>query len=261
MKTITAALAAGILFLGCGEGTWRSTPLPPDTSTRTVEAPLECASLPGTDVELAATPRLDAESEWLAIAVDEAFVATPLTYERIRGDLAAIRERLPEAERIHVQTRDSRLSLEVDEATHAAIASGTYHAWDCLHARYGWQEPTLDAFETTHHYYASGRLLARVDPKAVAALYNELPGVSMASFGSPTDGSRLCATRDPDERMHYVFVEGLGDCESGCMGRTYTHVTTAPDGLIELAGVTSTSDPTVPAWVTQYADRLSGRCL
>lgn len=262
MKTITTALAVGMLVAGC-EGSWRSTPLPADTSTRSVEAPLECAGLPGTDAELAATPRLDAEAEWLAIAVDGTFAASRDTYERVRSDLAAIRERLPVAERVRASTRVNRINFLVDEPTHAAMIAGTYDAWDCLHARYGWELTSNESsgFGVPPTYVVSGALAGRLDHAAITALYNGLPGVANASFGSPTDGSGLCVTRDASDSLHYVFVEGSGDCESGCLQRAYTHVTTAPDGLIELAGETSPRDTTLPDWVAQYADRASGRCL
>ena len=84
------------------------------------------AGLPGTDAELAATPRANEEAEWLALFVGGGFTADTPTYERVLRDLAALRAQLPAAAALRLRTPPNDLTLTVDRQTFFAMRDGTY---------------------------------------------------------------------------------------------------------------------------------------
>ncbi|AKU99828.1 hypothetical protein AKJ09_06492 [Labilithrix luteola] len=262
-------VAAGLTFaafgiVSCGQveesatpaldGSWVAESLPPDTSRRDVTTPASCTGLPGTDEELALTPRADEEAEALALLVDGTFTATSASYERIRRDLAAIRAHEPELSSVRGQKFVPVVSLTVDDAsTIEAMESGAYHAWDCLHARYGWDKPTFSHYSQGWQS-ASGWLNGRYAPKMMRALYEQLPSIRRANSGAGgLDGPRVCATREADDVFHYVFDDASGDCPSGCMHHHEYYFVSTTDGRITRKGEFETGPDAIhPDWVLAY---------
>lgn len=237
---------------------WMSEPLPPDPSRREVTTPPECAGLPGTDDELALTPRLDVEAEVLAQRVAGTFTADTPTYERIRRDLTSIRARVPALANVRRMRHSTSVSLIVDASTYASMDAGEYTAWDCLHARYGWQNPELRSRRGSH--YASGDVVGRYDMAVIVGLYDQLPGVTRAVRGGRTAGPSVCAARDPDGTFHYVFDDASGDCPSGCIVHHRYYFVSEPTGAITFKDEHSDEQRTErPDWVARYAH--GGRCF
>lgn len=233
-------------------------PLPPDPSRREVTTPPECAGLPGTDDELELTPRLDAEAEVLARRVAGTFTADTPTYERIRRDLASIRARVPAVASVRGGRYAGVVSLVVDVSTYASMEAGDYTAWDCLHARYGWTSPRMQSSGSIR--LASGSVVGRYDMTAIAALYEQLPGVATAGLTGWPDGPRVCAERDPDGTFHYVFNDASGDCPSGCMEHHLYYFASEPDGAITIKGEHSSEHRSaLPDWGRRVV--VGGHCF
>jgi hypothetical protein len=136
------------------------------------------------------------------------------------------------------------------------MKAGTYHAWDCMHARYGWAIP--DGQLPLESGFAHGEPRGRFDQSTMTELYRTLPGVTSVGYnGWAGEVDQLCATREGDV-MHYVFSRLTADCPGLCSGRDYTHVTIDAAGTLVDVVTAKWSDGAPPAWVTRYA---SERCL
>jgi hypothetical protein len=235
------------------EDSWQAEALPPDTSHHDVTTPAACAGLPGTDEELALTPRADVEAEVLALRVGGAFTADSPTYERIRRDLASIRKRVPLLERVRGYLDSNRVALTVDKPAFASMEAGTYTAWDCLHARYGWHDEKLDDYDGKWSPAASGRLSGRYDEATIVSLYEQLPGItSVRRYEFTGNGPTVCASREADQSYHYVFDDASGDCPSGCIDHHYYYFVSQPDGRITNGGEHVLRSGDTPDWVKLY---------
>lgn len=246
---------------------WVAEPLPPDTSHREVSTSGACTGLPGTDEELALTPRADEEAEGLALLVDGTFVASTASYERIRRDMAAIRAHVPEVRAIRGREFVPVVNVIVGDApTIATMESGDYHAWDCLHARYGWDKASFSD-SPPGWQSATGWLNGRYASDQIEALYEQLPSVREARTGAGfSDGSRICATRETDDTFHYVFDDASGDCESGCISHHRYYFVSSADGRIGQKGeypsgdnVDNGDNAEFPDWILAYGHERCNR--
>ncbi len=234
--------------------TWVAEAPAPDSSHRDVTTPASCEGLPGTDEELALTPRMDIEAEVLALLVAGTFTADTPTYERIRRDLASIRSRVPLLQDVRGRRYTSSITLVVEPTTFDSMKAGTYTAWDCLHARYGWNARGMSEPTSFPLGIVSGDLTGRYDMRAIVDLYADLPGVTDAGLDGFIDGPSVCADRDPDGTYHYVFDDASGDCPSGCMDHHRYYFVSDAAGQITKKGEHSRGDDTsVPDWVTRFA--------
>ncbi len=232
------------------EETWTAEPVAPDPSRREVTTVPSCAGLPGTDEELALTPRADVEAEVLALRVAGTFTADTPTYERIRRDLASIRTRVPALENVRGRSYSGNVGLIVDPSTFDAVEAGTYTAWDCLHARYGWTAQRTT--ETTRWQIVSGTVVGRFDMTVIAGLYGQLPGVTRTTLSGFIDGSSVCVDREPDGTYHYVFDEASGDCPSGCTAHHRYYFVSDADDRITAKDEHAGGPGPRPDWVTRY---------
>ncbi len=201
----------------------------------------------GIPAEIAQSPFPVTEAEMLAIEASGGLVAPASVYERIAGDLAVIRAGNAE---IHgIEARPSwvpeDLILIFDDEGKAAVAAGTYTAWDCLNARYG-----MTAI-TQHSFFVVLRFAHRFNAPVLAAVYGMLPHVtSVSADGAFGDGNDVCVAIDGD-RYHYVFDAGSGDCLSGCIDHTYWGFTTSgPSGAVTHLGTWSRGEGDRPPWLT-----------
>jgi hypothetical protein len=204
----------------------------------------------GSPVEFAATPREDPRMEALAIELDETFIATQSSYDRLVEDVYAIRCEHPEVEHIdYFWWVPDRLSLSLDDATHQLVKDGEYDAWDCLNAWYGFRVDLVGNNAAFVVLSAAGTF----DEAKLKSSYEALPGVTAASPNGPAgDGSSICVTADGQTR-HYVFEDRWGDCPSGCIWEHDYYFTTDSPGQVVFHGEwSSDSNDPAPDWVGSY---------
>lgn len=198
-------------------------------------------------------PWEDEEAEIVAFLVSGKFTAPRELYERVRGDLATIRnvwgDTIPELDSITVRSRFATrwITLGVTDGAFEAIRAGTYHDWDSLNALFGvdWVAPS--------EYYPSihVRFSPRINICRVLEVYERLPGVRWSStFGGWFDGPRLYALQT-NESVAYVFRYADGDCMSGCYHSTFYYFLSWADTVV-LVGKWSSGDPGVwPSWLPE----------
>lgn len=181
----------------------------------------DCSTLvlPGNSLDVAASPRADADAELLALRVSGgAFVARQGDYEVVAADLVAIRELAPELAEIRIACEDpyyySFFAFGAGGFELAnAIFNATFHAWDCHNAFYGIE----------HRAYGSGGGdVDRVDgigfEMDVAGLYDSdqfiasyqaidgLTDVTISFVGPADDVSLDC---DPDDGTIDLVAEAV----------------------------------------------------
>jgi hypothetical protein len=201
---------------------------------------------------VAATPRSDADAEWVALQLDaDQVVARQPTYDRVSADLAAIRQAMPDLADIGVYPFDdgTTVILAPTEQTFRSIEADDYRDWDCLNDFYGLQSviPEPDPLGTPQVLVT---LKGRYNMPLVAELYARLPGITNASDNpSVGDGSKICAARD-GASYSYVLDRAGGDCPAGCTThQAYYFVSNGP-GQVELRDTwdDSAGKQPAPAW-------------
>jgi hypothetical protein len=165
----------------------------------------------GTAAEIAATPRADVAAERLALVLGGGFTAWPWLYDRLRTDMAAIRDQTPDLATIGFVPRfsESTLLLSFEPAVDAQILAGTYHAWDCLNQWYSARTERLDIISAIILI-----LPGRYDMRRVLPDYAALPGIAQADISSnvflvPYEAGTFCATVD-GPTVHYYARPDLG---------------------------------------------------
>jgi hypothetical protein len=214
-----------------------------------------------TPAELAATPRANAEAEWLALEVTGAFTAPSDVYDRVLQDLSSIRAMYPEVASLHTRNLYSLggggPGLKMDDDGFAAAMAQTYTDWDCLNALVGTESVDLEYYEfidwnsaRINFDYSGGRF----NMPRIMEEYTKLPHIlQVENSWNYGDGNDVCASRQ-NTTYSYVFDIGTGDCPLGCTEHTYFGFSTTPDGSITSLGTFSTGfihgipDPPPPAW-------------
>jgi hypothetical protein len=163
-------------------------------------------------------PWEDEEAEVLALLMSGEICAPRDLYERVRQDLADIRGLWGDSILQLVQiTFDppytpGYLSIGADEATHAAMRNGTYTAWDSLNDLY-WINNIAVRDPLSVGLYSS----ARVNPRLLARVYEDLPGLRWAlPGGGGTDRPNIYGYVH-ESGPSYLFRNAWGDCPSGCI--------------------------------------------
>jgi hypothetical protein len=197
--------------------------------------------------EIRATPRADTNLELFALRYSVGIVADQAIYDRVRRDVTAIHNADAAVAKIdYFPTSDGRsLFLSFETETAAQIASGDYHAWDCLNQTY--QKTDLLLMSDKFGSYGTLTLKGIYDIARVAKQYSALPGIlSVSPNVGGGDGPTICLTRAGDV-WHYVFDQAGGDCVAGCTEHDYHHFSTSLTG--QVTGLGSLA----PADVEEYA--------
>jgi len=214
-----------------------------------------CADLvaQATPEEVALSPYPNPEAELLASESTDRAVAPEAAYDRIEIELAAIRAEYPEIAEIEARsTWELSLGFSFDDAGAAALAQGTYEAWDCLNELYAVTEIDLSRIEDLGIAFLD--FTGRLNLPVVALDYMPLPNVLNAS-GTPRigDGPDVCVMPMEGDDHLYIFDDAGGDCPAGCTFHTYWGFTIDADLNIDLLG-TFTSAEEEPAWFTEAPD-------
>jgi hypothetical protein len=164
----------------------------------------------GTAEELAATPRQDRDTEWMALVLGRRLTAPEALYARLTADLAAIAALEPIIPLIGFYGLwiPNSLVVEFDRASYDAIAAGTYGAWDCLNDWYG-----VIGISPINAGDESGSVGLRFDrllhPDLVGPDYEALPGaLSSRRLDSPPPppfGPLLQCAEIEGNAIHYYF--------------------------------------------------------
>lgn len=124
----------------------------------------------------------------------------------------------------------SRIWLKLTDATLTEIDAGEYQAWNCLNWYYNAVKADV-AIYTKLHLNGCFRLTPLTDE------YGALAGVLKASTPLPVgDGNRDCVWIDED-RYHYLFGLGMGDCFNGCPIGMWLYFATEIPGDLAEAGI------------------------
>lgn len=144
---------------------------------------------------------------------------------------------------VPVTQPDALLLHRPDEA----FDDGGYHGWDCLQTMHGAR--SVDGLFSS---WVRVSFTPHLDWAQVATAYARLPEVLYAKpnyiFG---DGSDVCLAVE-QEANAYLFVQGTGDCATGCTERELSGVLTDADGGLTLLGWWNSRDAggPMPSWVT-----------
>lgn len=224
---------------GCAPG--KKADVSPEADTAS-EAEGTCEGFEGavaTQVELASTPREDAEAESLALCMTNGLVASDEGYERAAADLPVIVD-LVEAEGDEVELSQpidweyvysQQVSLCSDDPdVSAALKDETYADWKCMNDYYEATGVHGSPIGCAYVYFEG-----LYNPLYLVEEYLALPGIDSARvevFGI-TDGPWLRMTQEGDT-IHYVFdLRGGIDCPSGCTeGVAYYLLSTEPGSVV-----------------------------
>jgi ELWxxDGT repeat protein len=182
----------------CGQGDVEAFPAEDDTA--------ECAP----PREVAISPRADRLAEELAAYYGPRAWAEDPLYDRVAGDLEAIRDAEPAIEDFPFFSPGYELGavgLLVDTPTRDAILAGQYDAWNCPNQRYRME---VTAYDFSHAVVV--RSQAVLDPRPLEGLYATLPGVEdtfLNGLGTVPECSipRACLEREGglDSVFTYYF--------------------------------------------------------
>ena len=174
-----------------------------------------------TPAEIAQTPKENAEAEQMTLEATDAFIAPQDIYERVVGELAAIRTNYPAVANIEARPNwaDSTLIIGFDDEGKAAVRSGTYTDWNCANTFYGMNQiddGLLDSLGAVILNFAG-----RFNIPLLAAGYGNLRDVRYVQPNDIIgDGDDVCLSIDGESHF-YVFDTASGDCPAGCISHTY----------------------------------------
>ncbi len=162
----------------------------------------------GTNEEIAATPRPNANVEALALLLGPGITADPAVYARLDADLAQIRTLWPPLADVGFLLiwDPSDLIVDLTPSAWAAAKAGQFTEWDCLNRWYGGEVDHVSDFGT----WAVIRYEGFFHPARIGVDYEALPGVVSASpngIGYPSAGSfsDLCVTIDGTNYDYFFF--------------------------------------------------------
>lgn len=215
--------------------------------------PPECEGYVGqvTPEEAALTPQGDDEAEGLAIEASGEIVAPVQLTKRIAGDLAALRAANPEIAGIDALLSPAKhyFYVRFTPAAIAQIKNDTYHAWDCPNALYG-----ATVKQIVGDVFVALTVDGLYDLEQVAADYLALDEVVKTSPLWELDGSDVCAAI-AGEAMLYIFDDGYGDCQDGCIAHVYTGFLVDAEGDATALGTYATEqDMNAPMWFTDAGE-------
>lgn len=155
------------------------------------------------------SPRDDAEAELLALELGGGLLATDDDYERIRRDLSLIRVAQPQVTQVRATLvfEPSELLVEVDNP---------FDAFDELN-RFYQAEVRMDAILNDLGFVLVV-FPGRLNIPLIAREYAALPGVRSAEAnGFAGESTQVMVQPENSDAWRYVFIQGLGDCPSGCL--------------------------------------------
>lgn len=138
----------------------------------------------------------------------------------------------------------STFILLFDTATFQQVLSGNYHAWDELNSTYNISEISHDS-----NYVILRSSDDFLNPYRLIELYSGLPGVAVAEPNYLCGDGPYIHVNSTENGRTYLFVNGWGDCPSGCIIHTYYYFKVLNSSPVFI-GSCKSSDP-APDWWTE----------
>lgn len=197
---------------------------------------------------LAHEPWEDAEAENLAWLITGDVYAPRDVYERIRADLATIRDRwgdsLP-ALAIVKHTPPSSPSVYFTSASvvYDEMLRGEYHDWDSLNVFY-----SAEIEFSQVPWWVQARSANRVNARRMSQSYGSLRGVTSVSYGGRWDSPNIYACLQP-WGIAFLFRHAWGDCPSGCIDSELHYFRSLNSGVEYVGSWEMTLHPdSIPEW-------------
>jgi hypothetical protein len=203
--------------------------------------------------ELAKTPRINADSELLAIETAGTFVAEDALYDRILAELSQIFIVDPSVSAIRVLSPNTgSLIVIFDDTGWAQYQAGSYHGWDCANQAYGaTDQGGLGSLKGTVLDFGGKRLNSALLVTEYGSFESVLGAESNALTG---DGSDVCLEIQGDSH-YFIFDAADGDCPAGCTVHYYSAFVADPGPVVTALGTYDPAqDPNPPTWYTDLAD-------
>lgn len=205
-----------------------------DTSSRSQEL---CADAPGSQEELLSTPRDNRGLEQLARSLDDSFVASDATYQRLVSDIEAFRTIEPKIRNAEIaDTRSPGFLLTANQPAFEHIRAGGDPYFECLRRRY----PGSVSFQ---YLSALEMGMVVIDFNGVYGLNQLLPAYTRVQ-GARADINRVITLQPLKEtvrvmragtRWAYTFPTYGARCGSvdSCQERTLYELASESDGTRE----------------------------
>lgn len=193
-------------------------------------------------------PWPDEEAENLALIMSSEISAPQDLYERVKADLATIRERwgeeFPALHAVSYQPfhKPGYLSLGIDRDTLAAIQEGLPVSWDTLNERLGLERIGLSKYSPS----LSLNFRARLNPEHLVRLYKDIPWVRWIGTGIRVgDWSTIQGYVHPGGPT-YLFRDASGDCPAGCAVSHYIYFRSTGTEPVLVGDYTRSNRPEEP---------------
>jgi hypothetical protein len=216
--------------------------------------PSVCKQLPGTQEELARTPRDDANLELLALSLSDGVTADEAVYRRLVRDIAAIRavdSRMGGIEYSPAETGE--LLVAPATATRLLVKSGLYTEWDCLNRHFRAKQSAVSGRD-----YVVLEFKGRYNLNRVGRLYDGLDGVRYAepNFYIHLDKPASIYVTPGRDAWHYV-LGGAHECSGDRVSCGFYYFVVSSSGAAKLVQewhVPRDNTPDQePSWLKQYA--------
>jgi len=249
-----AALLVAAVLGGCSNPDAGNSALQVSTRVLPISASPELgceipATLPPgglTAVDTSVTPRANRHAEILAMEASAELVAPTALYRRVVNELAVLRSYGWTQEPFGCGPATEVL-VGMTETGMQQVANGEYTAWNDYNT-------ALRMTQMTQKFYGYKLTFGGVyNHAAVAQAYAALPEVRYAEpngyFGGSVD---VCLERFGDalDTHVYIYMYGSGDCQAGCINRTYYGFVTDLTGAMEYLGRYD-SGRAEPDWFTK----------
>jgi len=213
------------------------------------------ATSKGPDFSL--TPMENEEAELAALHLSGEIMAPIGLYQRIRSDLAIIRENWSDHnEHVNIKFDPfwevSVIGVDLTSTTYYEIESGNYHNWDSISVH--------TALDSIHYFGCANFCIAklvfkgRLNPILLVDEYSGLPGFNIIStYSKPMDRSNLYLQKNGNV-IKYFFRYAYGECPAGCLNSEIYYFTVESGEPVYRGSLylPVLPDSTIPVWADTY---------
>lgn len=192
------------------------------------------------------------EAEFLSLCLSESLLPLPDVADDVMTDLYAIRAAYGFGALTQTRARDhwtGEIDVHFNRNASHDFAAGGYFFWNELNMDLG--PVSVVPLEFGRARLQFTRLF---NPCVAARLYEELPGVAMASpVFDPSDGPDIFIGMSALDGYTYLFRHAKDGCQSGCRFVEYYYFRFFETGPV-MIGRWNTADSSPPAWWDEAVD-------